>query len=118
MKVICKYCGKEAEIEELELDENDRPRWCPECERDDWYDMREAALIYAEKICISEYQVQGQWLEYWTVIPGEGFQFVRVNLITNEEFRDGIVFWKSTEQFPVPLFLKKTDGGVIYNYCG
>lgn len=67
------------------------------------------ALLYCEDKGISEYLVNGEWLEYWSFFPGEGFRFIRRNLDTNEEVRDGFIPWDKRDGRPVPAFLKEVD---------
>ena len=116
MKAKCKFCGAEVEIEEMDLDEHDSPTYCPHCERRAW-DASKIALIYAENIGVSEYKVNGLWIEYWSFFPGEGFRFIRHNLASGEENRDVLIPWEPTGVYPVPAFLKGEHGGTLYNYC-
>lgn len=36
MKLKCRWCGKEWDEDELDMDEHDDPHWCPECGHDDF----------------------------------------------------------------------------------
>ena len=116
MNVTCKFCGKTFDVEQLDSDEFDAPRWCPECGKDDWKDMSEEALRYAESIGVYEYEVQGQYMEYWSFFTGEGFRFIRRNLITDEEDRETLIPWTPDCCWPTPRFLRTEYGATRYNY--
>ena len=115
MKCKCKFCGRVSDAEELELNEQDIPTYCPECERSAW-DMSEPALQYAENRGIYEYKVNGMWIEYWSFFSGEGFRFIRRHLLTGDENRDVLIPWDRQCGYPVPAFLKSKTGGCLYNY--
>ena len=78
------------------------------------------ALFHAEKIGITEYVLNDDWMEYWSFFPGEGFRFIRYNVQDGTEYRDGFIPWNGkNDNRPVPAFLKTEDGATLYNYnCG
>ena len=116
MKVTCGYCGQTFDANDLSLDEHDEPRWCPNCDHDCWIDMNDEALKYAESIGIYEYEVQRQYIEYWSFFKGEGFRFVRRNLISGVEDRGTLIPWTMADPYPVPKFLRTEGGATLYNY--
>jgi len=118
MKAKCLWCGAEVDVEKMDLDEHDSHAYCPHCERSAW-DASKIAQMYAEKNGIYEYKSNGLWIEYWSFFTGEGFRFIRHNLVTDEENRDVLIQWEPTGHYPVPAFLKGPNGGALYNYnCG
>lgn len=72
------------------------------------------ALIYAEQIGIYEYEVNGDWMEWFSFYHGEGWYFVRRNLLDGDERRELAIEW--SELLPVPKFLKTESGATKYNY--
>lgn len=76
------------------------------------YDL--AALKYAEKIGVTEYRVNGWYMEYWTFYgKSEGWYFVRYDLDAGREvFRGANIPWDNE----IPAFLVAPGGGLLYNY--
>lgn len=78
------------------------------------YDL--AALKYAEKIGVTEYRVNGWYMEYWTFYgKSEGWYFVRYDLDAGREvFRGANIPWDNEAK--IPAFLVAPGGGLLYNY--
>jgi len=75
------------------------------------------ALFHAEKIGVYEYKLNGDWMEYWSYFPGEGFRFIQYNVQDGMEYRDGFIPWDlQRDRRPIPAFLISEHGGTLYNY--
>lgn len=77
------------------------------------------ALCHAEEIGVSEYKVNGDWMEYWSLFPGEGFYFIRWNTEDGEEIRRLAIPAEDQDRYggmPIPAFLIGEHGGTLYNY--
>lgn len=73
------------------------------------------ALVYAEKIGVYEYKVNGNLMEYWSFYGSEGWYFIRYDLENEREvFRGANIPWDDSLGKPVPAFLY--NGGSLYNY--
>ena len=126
MKCYCKRCGRELEVDKLNIDDESPSANCPDCGSFVMTETEHEAILYAEKTGVYEYDVnEDGWFEYWSFFPGEGFRFVQYNLWTGEEHRDGFIPWKKEDDIPVPMFLKEMDPknpgswATKYNYnCG
>ena len=109
IKFKCEFCGNESTAFDMDMDERDIPAYCPHCGKRQWKDREEYGRLVAEHIGVYEFVVNGNWLEYWSFYPGEGFRFVQFDLTTGEENRDGFIPWKKEDGIPVPSFLKEVD---------
>ena len=78
-------------------------------------DYKQKALCYAEKHGIYEYDVNGKYMEYWSMYD-EGFYFWRVNLDTNGRSLVCHLEWHKEDGIPIPAFLTTEDGATKYNY--
>ena len=78
-------------------------------------DYMQKALRYAEEHGIYEYQVNGSYMEYWSMYE-DGFYFYRVNLDTLGKLQVCHLEWHREDGIPVPAFLKKESGATKYNY--
>ena len=81
-------------------------------------DYERKALVYAEKIGVCEYAVNGRLMEYWSFFgQSEGWYFVRYDLdLEKEIFRGANIPWDEESKSPVPAFLMADNGGTKYNY--
>lgn len=81
-------------------------------------DYERKALVYAEKIGVYEYAVNGCLMEYWSFFgQSEGWYFVRYDLdLEKEIFRGANIPWDEESKSPVPAFLMADNGGTKYNY--
>ena len=79
-------------------------------------DWKHEALVYAEKIGVYEYKVNGQYMEYWSFYgQGEGWYFVRYDLEAGKEvFRGANIPWD--DKAGIPAFLLTEEGATLYNY--
>lgn len=78
-------------------------------------DWQHDALVYAERIGVYEYKVNGKYMEYWSFYGEEGWYFVRYDLeAAKETFRGANIPWEPDEK--IPAFLLTSDGGTLYNY--
>ena len=77
--------------------------------------FKSIALQHAEKIGVYEYQVNGSYMEYWSLFD-EGFYFFRTDLNTLEREEVCHIHWVKSEGYPVPAFLKTPEGFTKYNY--
>ena len=77
------------------------------------------ALRHAEEIGVYEYQVNGSYMEYWSMFD-EGFYFFRTDLNTLQREEVCHLHWVKQEGYPVPAFLlTEVTGFTKYNYfCG
>ena len=77
-------------------------------------DYEQKALIYAEKIGIIEYSVNGNVMEYLTFYgQSEGWYYIVVDLESMTEIYRGQAFpWMGF----IPCWLKAENGGLKYNY--
>ena len=78
-------------------------------------DYKQKALCYAEKHGIYEYDVNGKYMEYWSMYD-EGFYFFRVNIDTEDRRLEAIISWHKEDEIPIPAFLTTEDGATRYNY--
>ena len=76
---------------------------------------KQKALCYAEKHGIYEYDVNGKYMEYWSMYD-EGFYFFRVNLDTDGRLLVCHLEWHKEDEIPIPAFLTTEDGATRYNY--
>lgn len=73
------------------------------------------ALVYAEKIGVYEYKVNGSLMEYWSFYGSEGWYFIRYDLENEKEvFRGANIPWD--DKMRIPAFLKGNTGATLYNY--
>ena len=81
--------------------------------------FKDLALRHAEKIGVYEYQVNKNYMEYWSLYD-EGFYFFRTDLNTLEREEVCHLHWVKGEGYPVPAFLlTEVTGYTKYNYfCG
>ena len=81
--------------------------------------FKDLALRHAEKIGVYEYQVNKNYMEYWSLFD-EGFYFFRTDLNTLEREEVCHLHWVKGEGYPVPAFLlTEVTGYTKYNYfCG
>lgn len=77
--------------------------------------FKSLALQHAEKIGVYEYQVNGSYMEYWSLFD-EGFYLFRTDLDTLEREEVCHIHWVKSEGYPVPAFLKTPEGFTKYNY--
>ena len=77
--------------------------------------FKSLALRYAENHGIYEYQVNGSYMEYWSLY-NEGFYFYRVDLNTNGKSQVCHLEWHKEDGYPIPAFLKTPEGFLKYNY--
>lgn len=114
VKYKCKFCGREFEAKDMDVNQSDIPAYCPHCGKVMWDDMNQYAILVAEHLGIYEFDVNGDWIEYWSFFSGEGFVFVQYDMVTGREFRDGFIPITFGTERPMPKFL-----GHHYNYrCG
>lgn len=73
------------------------------------------ALRHAEKIGVYEYEVNGSYMEYWSLFD-EGFYFFRTDLDTLQREEVCHIHWRKDEGYPIPAFLKTNYGATKYNY--
>ena len=79
------------------------------------------ALAHAEEIGVTEYQVNGSTMEYWSFFgKSEGWYFIRYDLESDREiFRGANIPWDVRVSHPIPMFLRTDTGALTYNYnCG
>ena len=75
------------------------------------------ALVYAEKIGVYEYKVNGSLMEYWSFYGSEGWYFIRYDLENEKEvFRGANIPWDDSLKDRVPAFLRSPEGCTLYNY--
>ena len=81
--------------------------------------FKDLALKYAEKHGIYEYNVNKNYMEYWSLYE-EGFYFFRVNLNTEGRLLVCHLEWHKEDEIPVPAFLMdEVTKATKYNYfCG
>ncbi len=80
-------------------------------------EIERKALIYAEKIGVYEYKVNGNLMEYWSFYGSEGWYFIRYDLeLEKEVFRGANIPWDESLVDRVPAFLVADGGGLLYNY--
>lgn len=78
-------------------------------------ELEHKALVYAEKIGVYEYKVNGNLMEYWSFYGSEGWYFIRYDLdLGKEVFRGANIPWDASLEKPIPAFLH--SGGTAYNY--
>lgn len=79
-------------------------------------DWQHEALVYAEKIGVYEYKVNGRFIEYWTFYgQDEGWYFVRYDMKAGKEvFRGANIPWDPDAE--IPDFLLSDNGAPLYNY--
>lgn len=70
----------------------------------------------AEAIGVTEYSVNGRFMEYWSFYGSEGWYFVRHDLDKGEDvFRGANIPFG--EDSPIPAFLLTKTGATLYNCC-
>lgn len=76
------------------------------------------ALLRAEQIGVTEYQVNGSIMEYWSFFgQSEGWYFIRYDLKAEREiFRGANIPWDARVRHPIPMFLRTYTGALKYNY--
>lgn len=78
--------------------------------------FKSLALHYAEEHGIIEYEVNKEYMEYWSLYD-DGFHFYRVDLNTNEKSHVCHLEWYKSEGYPIPAFLlTEVKGFTKYNY--
>ena len=77
--------------------------------------FKSIALRHAEKIGVYEYQVNGCYMEYWSLFD-EGYYFFRTDLNTLEREEVCHLPWAKEDGYPIPAFLKTPEGYLKYNY--
>lgn len=74
------------------------------------------AREWAEAIGVTEYNVNGRFMEYWSFYGGLGWYFVRHDLDKGEDvFRGANIPFG--EDSPIPAFLLTKTGATLYNCC-
>ena len=80
-------------------------------------DLERKAIMYAEKIGVYEYKVNGSLMEYWSFYGSEGWYFIRYDLENEKEvFRGANIPWDESLKDRVPAFLSSPEGYTMYNY--
>ena len=75
------------------------------------------ALRYAETVGITEYQVNGNLMEYWSFFSGEGWYFIRRDLDQGKDvFRGAHIPF--VPEMGVPAFLQTDSGATLYTLQG
>ena len=78
--------------------------------------FKELAIHYAEEHGIIEYNVNKEYMEYWSLYE-DGFHFYRVDL--NSDLKEHLchIEWHKEEEYPIPAFLlTEVQGFTKYNY--
>ena len=109
--IECPQCGFNQTDGDMQHDDKGG-RYCYMCGTQ--IDHEYLALLHAEKIGVTEYEVDHGWMRYWSYFGNEGFYFIRHNVFTGEETRKCMYKRKTP-----PEFLMTEDGCTKYNYfCG
>lgn len=101
-----------------EAEESDQEKYLEELrERLRAGELESKAAMYAEKIGVYEYKVNGSLMEYWSFYGPEGWYFVRYDLENEKEvFRGANIPWDDSLNERIPAFLRTKDGFTMYNY--
>lgn len=73
------------------------------------------ALRYAETHGVIEYNVNKEFMEYWSLYD-DGFRFIRIDLNTSDREEVCHLPWNKEDGYPIPSFLMTSYGTTKYNY--